>query len=127
MSKDNRVADTEFEVMKVVWKKTTNITSSDIVKELKILKGWKETTIYTLISRLVEKGFLEQEKHKQVSTYSPTISEQEYALQQTHDFIDKMFGGDAKQLVSMLYKSKKIRADEIENLRKYWDGEGDDK
>jgi len=127
MIKDNKVADTEFEVMKVVWKKNTDVSSSDIVKELKALKGWKETTIYTLISRLVEKGFLKQEKQKQVSTYSPTISEQEYALQQTHDFIDKIFGGDAKQLVSMLYKSKKIKADEIESLREYWDGDGDDK
>lgn len=127
MSKDNRIADTELEIMKVVWKNSTPITSSDIVRELKIIKGWKETTIYTLISRLVEKGFLIQEKQKQVSSYSPTISEPEYTLEQTQDFINKMFGGDARQLVSMLYENRKIKADEIENLRVYWEGEGNDK
>jgi len=54
MRKDSRIADTELEIMKVVWKNSTPITSSDIVKELKVLMGWKETKIYTLISRLVE-------------------------------------------------------------------------
>lgn len=127
MNKDNKIADTELEVMKVVWKSNAPATSSDIVRELKILKGWKETTIYTLISRLVEKGFLRQEKQKQVSSYSSEISEQEYTLQQTHDFIDKLFGGDAKQLVSMLYESKKLNSNEIESLRKHWDGEDDAK
>lgn len=126
MNKDNRIADTELEVMKVIWKNSTPVTSSDIVKELKVLMGWKETTIYTLISRLVEKGFLTQEKQKQVSCYSPTISEQEYTLEQTQGFIDKMFGGDARQLVSMLYENKQIKAGEIEYLRKSWEGESND-
>lgn len=126
MSKDNRIADTELEVMKVVWKGGTPITSSDIVKELKVIMGWKETTIYTLISRLVEKGFLTQEKIKNVSCYSPTIAEQEYTMEQTQGFIDKMFGGDAKQLVSMLFKSKKINADELNILRAYWEDESSD-
>jgi len=126
MSKDSRIADTELEIMKVVWKNNTPITSSDIVRELKVLMGWKETTIYTLISRLVEKGFLSQEKQKNISCYSPTISEQEYTLEQTQGFIDKMFGGDASQLVSMLYENKKIKAGEIEYLRKHWEGESND-
>jgi predicted transcriptional regulator len=127
MHKENRIADTELEIMKIAWKSKTPTTSSDIVKELKVLKGWKETTIYTLISRLVEKGFLTQDKQKQVSSYSPTISEQEHALEQTQDFIDKLFGGDAKQLVSMLYENKKIKAGDIKYLRKIWEGDGSDK
>jgi predicted transcriptional regulator len=85
------------------------------------LRGWKETTIYTLLSRLVEKGALAQKKQKHVSIYSPKISEQEYALSQTQSFIDKIFGGDAKQLVSMLVENKKIATDEIDDLRKHWE------
>ncbi len=127
MSRDNRIADTELEIMKIVWKNKTPTISSDIVKELKVLKGWKETTIYTLISRLVDKGFLMQDKQKQVSYYTPTILEHEYTLEQTQDFIDKMFGGDAKQLVSMLYENKKIKVNEIEYLRSYWEDESNDK
>ncbi len=126
MNKQNKIADTELEVMKVVWGNDDPSTSSDIVRTLMALKGWKETTIYTLISRLVEKGFLTQEKQKQVSCYSPTITEQEYALEQTQDFIDKIFSGDAGRLVSMLYKNKKIKTDEIEHLRKYWEENGNE-
>ncbi len=121
MNKENKISETELEVMKIVWRNNKQTTSSDIVKELKVLKGWKDTTIYTLISRLVEKGFLIQEKQKQISCYSPTIFEHEYTLEQTQEMIDKLFGGDATQLVSMLYKNKKIKSKDIDNLRKYWE------
>ncbi len=126
MDKDNKIADTELEIMKAVWKRPVPVSSSDIVKELTAVKGWKETTIYTLISRLVEKGFLSQTKQKQVSYYSPTVSEHDYTLGQTQNFIDKLFGGDAKELVSMLYGSKKISAEELNKLRVEWEGESNE-
>jgi predicted transcriptional regulator len=66
-------------------------------------------------------------RRKQVSYYSPIISEQEHTLEQTQNLIDKLFGGDAKQLVSMLCENKKINAGEIEYLRKIWEGDGSDR
>ncbi|MDR2889488.1 MAG: BlaI/MecI/CopY family transcriptional regulator [Lachnospiraceae bacterium] len=126
MNKDNKIADTELEIMKTVWARTTPISSSDIVRELMAQKGWKETTIYTLISRLVEKGFLTQQKQKQVSYYSPTISAQDYVLEQTHSFVNKLFGGDARKLISMLCESQSIGLEEIRSLRMNWEEDTND-
>jgi predicted transcriptional regulator len=123
MLRDNKIADTELDIMKAVWKRPGPISSSDIVRELTAQRGWKETTIYTLISRLVEKGFLSQKKQKNVSYYAPTISEQDYTLEQTHGFVDKLFGGDARKLISMLCESKHISMDEIKDLRMNWEEE----
>jgi predicted transcriptional regulator len=119
--KDSKIADTELSVMKAVWNHLPPVSSSDILKVLKEQTGWKETTIYTLISRLVDKGFLLQEKRKNVSSYVPAISEAEYTLQQTQGFIDKLFGGDAHQLVAMLFQHKKIDAEDMTKLRDYWE------
>jgi predicted transcriptional regulator len=121
MKKDIRITDTELEVMKLVWKKNGSIASSEIISALRLSQCWKNTTIYTLISRLVEKGFLIQSKANIGSSYTPAISEKEYALEQTHSFVNKVFGGDAKQLVSMLCESNKINAEEINELRNFWE------
>lgn len=54
MDKIPKISDAEWEVMKVIWKKAP-ITSNEIVRELKPLMNWQDSTIYTLISRLVNK------------------------------------------------------------------------
>ena len=84
--------------------------------------GWEDTTIYTLISRLVKKGYLLQNKQKNVSSYVALISEHEYTKPQTDELIDKLFVGDAKQLISSLYETEKIKPQDIEELRRYWNG-----
>jgi predicted transcriptional regulator len=60
-----------------------------------------------------------------VSCYVPTISEQEYTLQQTQGFIDKLFGGDAQQLVAMLFENKQIKAGDMKELQTWWENENE--
>ena len=126
MKREYKITETELEVMKIVWESGAPVTSSDIVKGTKERKEWEDTTIYTLISRLVKKGFLIQSKKKNVSSYRPAITEQEYTMGQTQDLIDKLFGGDARQLISALYENRQIRSSDIEELRDYWNGGGAD-
>ncbi|GLC79735.1 BlaI/MecI/CopY family transcriptional regulator [Lacrimispora brassicae] len=122
MKNEKKITDAEFEVMKTVWENVMPVTSVDIVRTVKQRKGWEDTTIYTLISRLVKKGYLLQNKQKTVSSYAALISEHEYTKEQTDELIDKLFGGDAKQLISSLYETKKIKPQDIEELRRYWNG-----
>ena len=122
MKNDKKITDAEFEVMKTVWENVMPVTSVDIVRTVKQRKGWEDTTIYTLISRLVKKRYLLQNKQKNVSSYVALISEHEYTTEQTDELIDKLFGGDAKQLISSLYETEKIKLQDIEELRRYWNG-----
>lgn len=122
MKNEKKITDAEFEVMKTVWENVMPVTSVDIVRTVKQRKGWEDTTIYTLISRLVKKRYLLQNKQKNVSSYVALISEHEYTKEQTDELIDKLFGGDAKQLISSLYETEKIKLQDIEELRRYWNG-----
>ena len=118
----HKIGDAELEVMKVVWDCGAHASSTEIVQRLKALRGWEDTTIYTMIGKLVKKGFLRREK-RTVSFYSAILTEQAYMLEQTQGLLDKLFGGDAKQLVSMLVENRKVGAEDIEALRRHWGGE----
>ena len=78
--------------------------------------GWEATTIKTLISRLVNKKAILQEKRK-VFYYSPIISEREYNSWATGRLIDKLYKGSASALVAALVDSNGLTDNDIEELR----------
>lgn len=110
-----RISDSELEIMKLLWKKAP-LTSTEIREELQRSMGWEATTIKTLISRLVNKEALLQEKRK-VFYYSPLISEKEYNSWATGRLIDRLYKGSASALVAALVDSKGLSDSDIAELR----------
>lgn len=125
MNSKNKISEAELEIMKIVWERQEAVASSDIVGILKKRCGWEDTTVYTMLSKLVKKGALLREK-KAVSYYSAALSEEEYTLEQTERLIDRLFSGDSRQLVSMLVENNKISREDIHSLRQFWADETDD-
>ena len=72
-----KISDSELEVMKVLWQAEEAIPVTEIRESLQKSRGWEATTVKTLVSRLVNKGVIRQEK-RNVFYYSPLISEREY-------------------------------------------------
>ena len=111
-----RISDSELEIMKLLWKSGEALSSTEIREQLQRSMGWEATTIKTLISRLVIKKAILQEKRK-VFYYSPIISEREYNSWATGRLIDKLYKGSASALVAALVDSKGLTDSDIEELR----------
>lgn len=122
MKKSNKISEAELEIMKVIWETGAPVPSTDIVRRLKNKCGWEDTTIYTMLSKLVKKGFLTRDKQV-VSYYSASLTEQDYMLEQTESLVDRLFAGDSKQLVSMLVENRKISRKDIKELRQLWEAD----
>lgn len=112
-----RISDSELEVMKLLWKSKEALTSTEIREELQRSMGWEATTIKTLISRLVNKEAVLQEKRK-VFYYSPLISEKEYNSWATGRLIDRLYKGSASALVAALVDSRGLSDSDIAELRR---------
>lgn len=125
MGKKNKVSEAELEIMKIVWENKAPTASTEIVRILKQRRGWEDTTIYTMLGKLVKKGALLRDK-KSVSYYSAVLSESEYTLEETESLIDRLFSGDSRQLVSMLVENNKISREDIRTLRQFWEEETHD-
>ncbi len=118
-----QISDYELELMKIVWANGGKALYIDIAKALED-KGtpWTKNTIITLSSRLISKGFLKTNKIGRRNEYTAIVSEAEYQTAQTQNFLDKIYEGSAKGLVSTLIEKDLLSPDDIEELKKHWEG-----
>ena len=112
----DKISDSELEVMKVLWQAGDALTVTEIRETLQKMRGWEATTVKTLVSRLVTKGVVQQEK-RNVFYYTPLLSEQEYNDWATHDLIRRVYHGSARDLVAALVHSEGLTQDDIAELR----------
>lgn len=112
------VSDAELDIMKIVWANNGSTLFAYIMDEL-ALKGktWQKNTVITLLSRLMDKGFLKAKKTGRRNEYTPLISATEYQTTQTKDFLDKIYEGNATGLISNLIQSELLTNDEYDALK----------
>ncbi|APM39487.1 BlaI/MecI/CopY family transcriptional regulator [Clostridium kluyveri] len=120
LRKTPKISDSEWEVMRVLWKKSP-LTSSEIIEILKEYISWNPKTIHTLISRLVKKDAIEVKKNTPFYLYYPKVSEEECRKTETKSFVKKVYNGSIHLLISNFIKNEKLSDEEIEELRKILD------
>ncbi|MDO4989473.1 MAG: BlaI/MecI/CopY family transcriptional regulator [Eubacteriales bacterium] len=111
-----KISDSELEVMKLLWQAGDALPVTEIRETLQRTRGWEATTVKTLVSRLVSKGALRQEK-RNVFYYSPLITEREYNAWATDSLIRRLYNGSARDLVAALVRSDGLTQQDIEELR----------
>lgn len=112
-----RIPDAEFEVMKVVWKNTPPVTTNMIMEQLG--KKWKVQTLISLLSRLIERGFLCSEKNGKERTYFPMVSKEEYLKYETNNFMEMFHENSFVSLINTLYEGKKLSEKELGELSEW--------
>lgn len=112
----SKITDSELEVMKLLWCAKDALPVTAIREQLQESKGWEPATIKTLISRLVSKGAVRQEK-RNVYYYSPVITEKEYSTWATKDLITRIFNGKASDLIASLVDSNGLSQEDLAELR----------
>ncbi len=116
-----QISESELVLMKIIWKNEGTALYSLIMEELeKDNNEWKNNTVLTLLSRLVEKKFLKVRKIGRRNEYITTVTEAEYQTMQTHTFLDKVYGGNVKNLVSTLLRQDILSAEELKEIETYW-------
>jgi len=119
VGKTEKISDAELEILKVLWANKEPMTERQVINALDEESGWHRATIQTLIRRLCEKGALQKVK-KDVFYFSAIISETELAKERTEDLVNKVFGGNAKSLVSTMLGNDILSAGDIDDLKNYW-------
>lgn len=111
-----KISDSELEIMGVLWDAGVPLPLTEIRVALQEKTGWEHSTIKTLLHRLHQKGAVTQEK-RNVYYYYPAVSQAEYSDYTTQALIDKLYRGSARNLLVSLVSSKKLRQEDIEEIR----------
>jgi len=115
----NKIADSELEVMRILWREKRPLSFAEIRTELESSKKWSKSTIQTLVVRLRDKGAIDAQE-SYVILYTPIITEQEYLETEKNTFLDKVFEGSAKNLVASLCQNGQLNEDDIDELKQFF-------
>ena len=116
-----QISESELVLMKIIWKNGGAALYSLIMEELeKDRNEWRNNTVLTLLSRLVEKKFLKVKKIGRRNEYVAVVTEAEYQAMQTHSFLHRVYGGNVKNLVATLLRQDILSADELRELESFW-------
>lgn len=115
-----KISDAELEIMKIVWGSPGEVTLfSDIMEGLAARgRPCQKNTLIVLLSRLMNKGFLRARKIGRRNEYTALIPEAEYQTAQTKTFLDKLYEGSVKGLVSNLIMGDLLTDEEYEELKR---------
>ena len=115
-----QLSDAELEVMKIIWGNPEVVTLFPYILDGLAAKGkpCQKNTLIVLLSRLMNKGFLRAKKIGRHNEYTALVSETEYQTAQTKTFLNKIYEGNAKGLVSNLISGDLLTDEEYEDLRK---------
>ncbi len=116
------ITESEYELMKIIWKAENPMTIGEILKQLPENK-WTRNTVASLLVRLSDKGIIAYNKEGKYHYYYSVLQEQDYSLSETKSFLSKMFGGSVKNMVASLYANKALSQKDIDELRNLLDTE----
>lgn len=115
MKKIQKISDSEYEVMEVLWANDDYMEVAEVHNALSKVKKWAYKTVATFLIRLNGKGFLDVKKHGRANSYYPLISEAEYIRAQTEEFLQTIHKGSKRSLIAALYDSDTDN-DELDEL-----------
>ncbi|EAE4192968.1 BlaI/MecI/CopY family transcriptional regulator, partial [Listeria monocytogenes] len=115
------ISKSELEVMKIIWDFGRAVQYADVAGKLEEKNySWKKNTVLTFLTRLVEKNLLSVKKVGRKNEYYALVSENEYLERQTETFVEEIYEGDVKGLITNLVQNDLISPDELEDLQQFW-------
>lgn len=121
MKKLAHLSEAEAEVMDEIWRLGEEFTAAQLIENLSEVKEWKQTTVFTFLSRLTGKGYLKTKKGGKINIYEPLISKTAYKSLMARDFLCEMHGGSIRNFIAALYESHDLTAEEINDLKEWFD------
>lgn len=114
-----QLSDAELEIMKIIWGNAQEVTLFSYILDGLAARGkpCQKNTLIVLLSRLMNKGFLSARKIGRRNEYTTLVSEAEYQTAQTKKFLNKIYEGSAKGLVSNLISGDYLTDEEYEELK----------
>jgi BlaI family transcriptional regulator, penicillinase repressor len=116
MKKSPRISETEWQIMKVIWRQSP-ISAAEIIGILQTEDSWHPKTAKTLLNRLVKKGAVRFEKNGRAYSYSPAVKESDCVKIVTESFLQRVFNGALTPMLAHFVEHRKLSATEIRELK----------
>lgn len=123
------ISEAEEQVMQALWRRHP-CAARELQTVLEKERGWRRTTVNTLLARLERKGAVGVEQGSSPKRYVPLIGSDEYGRAAARRLADSLFGGRIAPLVASFAGDRKLPPEQLAELKalveKMSNGEGSD-
>ena len=111
------ISEAESVVMEVLWR-ASPLATEDVIAALDGKQEWQESTVKTLLSRLLNKGVISAEREGRRYLYSPLMRREEWLSRESEGLLDRLFDGRVAPLVAHFSKHKKLTKKDLAELKR---------
>lgn len=106
----------EEAIMRILWEIERGIVR-DVIDKMPEPKP-PYTTVSSIVRFLEKKGYVGHKAYGKTHEYFPLISKAAYRKKSFNNFLKNYFEGSAEKVVSFIVKEKKLKQEEIEEIKK---------
>ncbi|MDE7247421.1 MAG: BlaI/MecI/CopY family transcriptional regulator [Lachnospiraceae bacterium] len=110
-----RLSEAEWKVMNVLWEEAPQ-TIMQLTHRFQETTGWTKHTIMTFLKRMEDKGAVYYENGTRAKLYYPKIERQEAVLQETEEFLERVFDGRMGLMLNTMVENRALSGKEIAEL-----------
>ena len=108
-----RLCDSDYRFMCIVWENAP-VNSGELVRLCQENLGWKKSTTYTVIKKLCEKGYIQNDD----ATVRVLIPKEQAQTNESTYFVERTFDGSLPSFVAAFLGGRTITEEEAKQLRK---------
>ncbi len=116
-TQSSTISEAESVVLEVLWQRGSGYVE-DVMSALPGDREWHESTVKTLLSRLVKKGALRTVMEGRKFRYLPGLKREHWLSAETKSLVDRLFDGRIAPLVAHFSKQQKLSPQDVLELKK---------
>jgi predicted transcriptional regulator len=106
----------ELEILKVLWR-TGPATVRRVRDELAAVRDLAYTSVMTMMTIMVGKGYLKRTKDGRSFIYQATYHETKATKSMLQDIVDRLFGGSTAAVMQHLLETSDLDDEELKQIR----------
>lgn len=110
-----KLSEAEWRVMNALWEESPQ-TIMQLTRRFQEKTGWTKHTIMTFLKRMEDKGAVFYESGARAKLYYPKIERRESVLQETEEFLERVFDGKMGLMLNTMVEQKSLSGTEIAEL-----------
>lgn len=115
-----KLSDGEWKIMQLLWQESPQ-TMTQLTKALATDTGWTKHTVISYLKRMEEKGAVRYQMNGRAKQFYPSIEERDAELQETKQFLEKVFQGKLGLLLHTMVQQQSFTDAEFRELQEILD------
>ena len=111
-----KVYEGEYRFLNILWENEP-IASPKLVQLCNERLGWKKSTTYTVIKKLIDKGIVKNEN----TIVSALVTKEEVDRQDSEDLLQRTSKGNIPDFFAAFLKDRKLSGEEVARIRRIID------